>query len=185
MSYKDTTPGQHIDEQPNLAPAATFDSKDPELAGGVCNRGAPNVVLDHDGDVVDVDLAERHYVAPLGSSVKLWHHPRFKWLLLSIALLFTFVIGVSVGISAGARGSNDIDGNVSDKPHPTEFDSRTVGVWKQVGGTLAAPDKVHEEFAKTVSLSQNHNQMAVVAVGIANVNDRQKVNLGGRVHIYE
>ena len=106
-------------------------------------------MLDHDGDVVDVDLAKHHDVAPLGSSAKVLHHPRFKWLLQSIGPLFTFVIGVSVGVLAGARGSNDIDGNVSDKPHPTEFDSRTVGVWKQVGGTLAAPDKVHKEFGKT------------------------------------
>ena len=105
--------------------------KDPELAGGESDRSAPNVVLDHDVDVIDIDLAERHNVAPLGSSAKLWHHPRFKWLLLSIGLLFTFVIGVNVGILACARGSNGIEDNVSNKPHPTEFDSRTVGVWKQ------------------------------------------------------
>ena len=87
-------------------------------------------MLDHDGHVVDVDLAQHYDVAPLGSSAMLWHHPRFKWLLLSIGLLVTFVIGARVGVLAGARGSNDIDSNVSDKPHPTEFDSRTVGYWR-------------------------------------------------------
>ena len=65
------TPGEAVAEQPNLAPAADYDTKDPELAGGESNRGAPNVVLDHDGDVVDVDLAEHDDVAPLRSSVKL------------------------------------------------------------------------------------------------------------------
>ena len=94
---------------------------------------------------------------------------------------------MSVGVSAGTRGSNDIDGNVSDKPHQTEFDSRTMEDWKQVGGGdySRIRQKVHKGFDKTVSFSRNGNRMVVVAVGIADVNDPQKVNLRGRVHIYK
>ena len=78
-SHNSSLPGQHIGEKPNLTPVVRTAIP---ITWSLVNcqvqlRCSQRRCWDPDGDVIHVRLAKYHYGTPLGSSVKLLHHPCF------------------------------------------------------------------------------------------------------------